>query len=77
MQAWAESAHLEGLKCHVGRIGSYAGYLLCHYAGIDSVDGTYPSRNQDERPLKRYYEHLAHQSNLKDFEILDEVEALA
>jgi hypothetical protein len=53
---WCDTAHHHGLKCHVGRIGTFQGYALCNSFGVDSVDGTNPSRNNNERPLKMYLE---------------------
>lgn len=53
---WCDTAHLHGLKCHIGRIGTFQGYALCESWGADSVDGTNPSRNNNERPLKMWKE---------------------
>jgi len=64
---WADVAHLHGIKCHVGRIGTFQGYALCKAWGVDSVDGTNPSRNCDERPLKQF----AEQQILDDCEWMD------
>ena len=60
---WTDMAHLHGLKCHVGRIGTFAGYALCNSWGVDSVDGTNPSRNNNEIPLLKF----AEQSNVYDW----------
>lgn len=64
---WVDIAHLHGLKCHVGRIGTFEGYSLCNNWGVDSVDGTNPSRNCDERPLKKFKE----QQSLSIYDWLD------
>jgi len=64
---WADIAHLHGIKCHVGRIGTFQGYALCEGWGVDSVDGTNPSRNCNERPLRMFKE----QSSFNDFEWMD------
>jgi len=53
---WTDIAHLHGLKCHVGRIGTFQGYALCNAWEVDSVDGTNPSRNCNERPLRMFSE---------------------
>ena len=64
---WADTAHLHGIKCHVGRIGTFQGYALCDAWGVDSVDGTNPSRNCDERPLRMFKE----QKTFNSFEWMD------
>jgi len=60
---WTDTAHLHGLKCHVGRIGTFQGYALCNSWGVDSVDGSNPSRNNNERPLMMFKE----QANIYDW----------
>jgi hypothetical protein len=60
---WTDVAHLHGIKCHVGRIGTFQGYALCNQWGVDSVDGTNPSRNANERPLAMFKE----QQNIYDW----------
>jgi hypothetical protein len=64
---WVDVAHLHGIKCHVGRIGTFQGYALCEAWGVDSVDGTNPSRNCNERPLRMFKE----QSKLNNFDLMD------
>ena len=66
-QHWTNIAHLHKIKCHVGRIGTFQGYALCNAWGVDSVDGTNPSRNCDERPLRMFKE----QATFNDFEWMD------
>lgn len=67
MKMWVDIAHLHGIKCHVGRIGNVQGYLICNALGVDSVDGTYPSRNGDERPLRAF----AEQASFNDYDWFD------
>jgi len=57
-RSWADTAHLHGLKCHVGRIGTWEGLLTMHHYGVDSIDTTSPTRNRDETHLRIYYEQL-------------------
>jgi len=63
---WVDLAHLHKIQCHVGRIGTFQGYAFCDSVDVDSVDGTNPSRNNDERPLKQW----AEQSTLAEYEYL-------
>ena len=67
MKMWVDIAHLHGIKCHVGRIGNLQGYLICNALGVDSVDGTYPSRNADSRPVRAF----AEQANFNDYDWFD------
>jgi hypothetical protein len=67
MRMWSDVAHLHKVKCHVGRIGSLQGYLICNRWGVDSVDGTYPSRNCDVRPIRGFKE----QKQLNDYNWFD------
>jgi hypothetical protein len=60
---WSDISHLHNLKCHVGRVGTYEGLIQMHFAGIDSVDTTTPSRHQDDYHIKKYYEYLKYQSD--------------
>jgi hypothetical protein len=64
---WTDTAHLHKLKCHVGRIGTFQGYTLCDQWDVDSVDGTNPSRNNNERPLKMW----AEQQRLFEYDLMD------
>lgn len=64
MRMWSDYAHLYKLKCHVGRIGTYEGFIQAHFAGVDSVDTTTPSRHQNDYHIRKYYEHLQFQSEL-------------
>lgn len=64
---WTDLAHLHNIKCHVGRIGTFLGYAICDAWGVDSVDGTNPSRNCNERPLKMFKE----QTNLSKYDWMD------
>ena len=64
---WVDIAHLHGIKCHVGRIGTFQGYALCNSWEVDSVDGTNPSRNCDERLLAMFKD----QSKLSDYDWFD------
>ena len=67
MKMWVDIAHLHRIKCHVGRVGNIQGYLICNALGVDSVDGTYPSRNGDERPLRAF----AEQASFNDYDWFD------
>lgn len=40
MEEWATIAHDCGLKCHVGRIGTYRRLIMADNAGVDSVDSS-------------------------------------
>ena len=42
--SWARLAHEHGARCHVGRVNSRRRLLLCKAAGVDSFDGSGPSR---------------------------------
>lgn len=44
MEAWARLAHSRGAICHVGRVNSARRATLCDKAGVDSFDGSGPSR---------------------------------
>jgi len=62
---WADIAHLHKLKCHAGRVGTYEGLIQMHFAGVDSVDTTSPVQNQTDYNIKKYYEHLKYQRELR------------
>ncbi len=47
MKLWAELAHAHGAICHVGRVNSARRARACDIAGIDSFDGSGPSRYED------------------------------
>lgn len=47
MKAWAELAHLHGAICHVGRVNTARRARQCDIAGVDSFDGSGPSRYED------------------------------
>lgn len=47
MAAWADLAHRHGAICHVGRVNTARRAKLCDIAGIDSFDGSGPSRYED------------------------------
>jgi len=64
MRMWSDIAHLHKLKCHVGRIGTYEGFIQAHFAGVDSVDTTTPVRNRTDYHIRKYYEHLKYQQEL-------------
>lgn len=42
--SWARLAHEHGARCHVGRVNSRRRLLICKAAGVDSFDGSGPSR---------------------------------
>lgn len=44
MAQWARLAHERGAICHVGRVNSAKRARLCDIAGVDSFDGSGPSR---------------------------------
>lgn len=44
MPTWAALARECGAYCHVGRVNSQRRVLLCQMAGVDSFDGSGPSR---------------------------------
>jgi hypothetical protein len=64
MKMWSDIAHLHKIKCHVGRIGTYEGFMQAHFAGVDSVDTTTPSRHQSDYHIRKYHEHLKFQKTL-------------
>ena len=41
---WARTAHEAGALCHVGRVNSRRRLMICKAAGVDSFDGSGPSR---------------------------------
>jgi len=61
---WADLAHLHGKKCHAGRVNTWEGFIHMHCSGVDSVDGTYASRHQDDTHIRKYLEHLKNQRQL-------------
>jgi hypothetical protein len=63
-QMWADIAHLHGMKCHAGRVGTWEGLVHMHFCGVDSVDTTTPSRHQDDSHIRKYLDFLKSQSNL-------------
>ena len=42
---WCSYAHKNGIKCHIGRVGTIRDYTKAESCGADSVDGSGPSRN--------------------------------
>ncbi len=44
MQRWGRFAHAHNLWCHVGRVNTARRIRMCLDAGMDSFDGTSPSR---------------------------------
>lgn len=44
MAGWARFAHARGARCHVGRVNSARRIRVCAAAGVDSFDGSGPSR---------------------------------
>lgn len=61
---WADIAHLQGKKCHAGRVGTWEGFVHMHHSGVDSVDTTTPSRHQCDDHIVKYLDHLKSQSRL-------------
>jgi hypothetical protein len=61
---WADIAHLEGLKCHAGRVGTWEGFIHMYFCGVDSVDTTTASRNQDDSHIRKYLDHIVSQKQL-------------
>lgn len=39
---WARLAHARGIRCHVGRVGTYKRVLWAHEIGADSIDSSLP-----------------------------------
>lgn len=50
MKAWAALAHHHGAWCHVGRVNTGVRVKLCEEAGVDSFDGSGPSRFVESLP---------------------------
>lgn len=50
MPLWAQLAHQHGAICHVGRVNTGRRARLCEIAGVDSFDGSGPSRFLDCLP---------------------------
>jgi len=44
MAGWSRVAHEQGAQCHVGRVNTGLRVRLCDIAGVDSFDGSGPSR---------------------------------
>lgn len=44
MEYWARRAHAAGAWCHVGRVNSVRRLRMARAAGVDSIDGSGPSR---------------------------------
>ena len=63
---WADIAHLNGIKCHAGRVNSWEGYIHMHFCGVDSVDGSTASRHQDDTQIRKYFDHLKTQTTIID-----------
>ncbi len=47
MRLWADRAHAAGAWCHVGRVNSARRVRQARAAGVDSIDGSGPSRFAD------------------------------
>lgn len=47
MAMWVQLAHAHGAICHVGRVNTGRRARLCEIAGVDSIDGSGPSRFLD------------------------------
>jgi hypothetical protein len=62
---WADLAHLHGMKCHAGRVGTWEGFVHMHYCGVDSVDSSTASRHSDDSHIRKYRDHLVSQTNLQ------------
>lgn len=56
MGVWVWLAHKYKKKCHVGRVGTLEGYKHCFLQGVDSVDGSNPSRNNKMVLVKEFKE---------------------
>jgi hypothetical protein len=61
---WADLSHLYNIKCHVGRIGTYEGFIHMHYCNIDSVDSSTATRHNDNTHIQKYFSHLKSQKQL-------------
>ena len=64
---WADIAHLHGLKCHAGRVGTWEGFIHMHCCGVDSVDTTTASRHQDDHHIRKYFDFLKNQKEIGAF----------
>lgn len=65
-------AHKWGIKCHVGRIGSWEGYEMCEQAGVDSVDGSTPIRHDKLHIIPEWVEDRVKQGRLLHLEQKEE-----
>jgi hypothetical protein len=45
--AWIEFAHRQGLRCHIGRVGTAARVRWAYHAGADSIDSCLPLRHAE------------------------------
>jgi hypothetical protein len=68
MGMWSRAAHARGALCHIGRVNTARRARLCDIAGVDSFDGSGPSRFADclrrvdaafdQRDLEGYIERM-------------------
>ncbi len=61
---WCVFAHKNNIKCHIGKIGTLKGYIFAHSCGVDSVDGSNPTRNNRMYIIQQYYNALKEQERL-------------
>jgi hypothetical protein len=52
---WADIAKLYKIKCHAGRVGTWEGLDHMDRCGVDTVDSSTASRNNDPRCLLKYF----------------------
>ncbi len=65
----ARYAHKWGIKCHVGRIGSWEGYEMCHQCRVDSVDGSNPIRHDKLDMIPAWIEDQPKQKRIVSFSV--------
>lgn len=56
LKGWVEIAHLYGLKCHVGQVGTLDRLNYCKSVGVDSVDSTNFARNGSWDVVREFME---------------------
>lgn len=57
-ERWVKLAHENGLKCHIGRCGTFEKLLYAYEAGADSVDSTNFARNGNYKHILSFYHQI-------------------
>lgn len=55
---WIELAHDYGLRCHIGRVGTWKNFLRAYNLGADSVDGSTPMRHNQLHKIVEWNKNI-------------------